>query len=280
MAKNQNLRERLFGPAFDVVGKALARYLRQPGVLQRVLILGFASLLVAAAIAAVTKPSLALQPARLLQLDKIQNISLTINDSDTDTPVPTRQAPTASPKPTPTEQLPSVSEVDSETTDGKTSGSLEAFLRITFPLDGASVPELSPFKGEFGNLPSDVGCLWLFIENPWNSLLFPQGRLWDKKDETFTRIVAIGAGNEHDQGKEFVVNVGTVPQVTCDEWDALSQPVGTPTENTKGQSEPILAIPPLKALPEGVVLYSSIKVVLDRGLGSSEPSNDDPAENK
>lgn len=272
----QWLLERVLGPSLDDAGQDLAERLRRPGARKRVLTIGGTILLVA----------FLLTGAALVSSQSLRAATVTRVVDGVTGLVPSRgqdatqhePTPPQAPLPTPTAQPPSVADVQGVTEKREISGSSEPFIRITSPLDGASVPELSRFKGVFGNMPA--GCFWLFIEGPWNSLLFPQGPLWDNRDGTFSRNVAIGAGNAGDQGKEFVVNVGWVPQVTCDVWDALTQPVGTPTENAKGSSESSLALSPLKALPPDVVLYSSVTVILDRNLGSSEQSPDDSSENK
>lgn len=236
MPEKPSLLERFLAPSADDAGEALAGALRRPGVRKRAAIIGFTTILVVAIFVLAINPSLALQPSWTLPLNKLSDFSSIVSESEDPATEPTRVDPTAPPLPTPTTPPPSVSEVESSTTDGEASDSLRPTARITSPVDGASVPELSRFEGEFENMPAD-GCLWLFIESPWNSLLFPQGPLWDKQDGTFGRNVAIGAGNDDDHLKKFVVNVGWVPQVTCDLWGAIVQPVGTPIEGSVAGTE-------------------------------------------
>ena len=273
MPEKPSLLDRLLGPSVDDAGEELAEGLRRPGARKRAAVIGFTAFLVFAIVI------LAINPSLVFQVANVPDLSSIISDSDREGSEPTQAGPSPPPPPTLTVPPPTVSQVAGTTLDAQGGGSSEAPAQIMSPADGDSVPELSRFEGTYSNIPID-GCLWLFIDSPWNSLLFPQGPVWKREDGTFDRNVAIGAGNDDDHLKEFVVNIGWVPQTICDLWSAIGQPVGTPSGGSEAASEPQLSLPPIKELPPGVVLYSAVTVTLDRNLESFAPSAEDSSEIK
>lgn len=270
MPEKPSLVDRLLGPSLDDAGEELAEGLRRPGVRKR------AALIVVVALLMATVMLFALNPAWALALWNAPDLHVSF-DRPAESGGGSTKAPTSAP--TPALLTPIVSEDQGIELEGNTSVSSETTALVTSPSDGDLVPELSRFEGIYSGVPAD-GCLWLFIDSPWNSLLFPQGPLWTRTDGTFDRIVAIGSGNDDDHLKEFVVNVGWIPQTTCDLWSATGEPVGTPIEAAEVGDDPQFALPPIKELPPSTVLYSSVRVVLDRNLESSVPTNEDGAEIK